>query len=296
MNGQKSTHCKAVIFGAGEAGLAAYDSLKSDYDIIAFVDNDHAKHHTMINEIVVISADDLLQSAAQKVLIASEYSEQIIKQLEALHITQDVEVLASCYLSKIDFSQPENREQATQVLLALCECMNKMDLRYYVDAGTLLGIIRDDALIPWDDDLDLALHASDVAIFEIVLPDIIAALESKLSATYQVSKYMTKHAFGAVPKGAIRSFKLAPTDPQSSLPKIDIFIKYVGGEHMDYCLASRGIRMPSVHFNARCEYTFRQAIIRVPYLHEAYLQEHYGDWQTPKPEWSLHELENATLF
>ena len=38
--------------------------------------------------------------------------------------------------------------------------MQKAQLPYTADAGTLLGLCRDGNLIPWDDDLDLMLPAS----------------------------------------------------------------------------------------------------------------------------------------
>jgi len=286
----------AVIFGAGDAGCAAYELLRNEYNIVAFADNDASKFNTELLGLKVISANEIRTSGVQKVLIASEYSEQIFKQLTTLKLEQTIEVLASRYLKAIDFSQTEIREQATSVLLSLCDKLNITDIRYYVDAGTLLGIVRDGELIPWDDDLDIALHAADTEQFESYLPLLLDELKNIYDVQYTANSYTTKTGFGAVPAGAIRNFKLLPTEPKSTMPMIDVFVKYIHGDNMDYCLASRGIRMPSVHFDSYDEFVFKQQVIKLPHQHEAYLRAHYGDWQTPKPDWSLSELDNSTLF
>ena len=296
MSELSQTKIKVVIFGAGDAGCAAYELLRSEFNIVAFADNDASKYNADLRGIKVISANDIKASGAQKVLIASEYSEQIFKQLIALKLEQKIEVLASRYLKSIDFSQAEIREQATQVLLNLCAKLNNIDVRYYVDAGTLLGIVRDGGLIPWDDDLDIALHAADLSLFESQLPILVDELKNTFGEQYSVNTYTAKAEFGAVTAGAIRSFKFMPTEPKSTMPMIDVFVKYIDGKDMDYCLASRGIRMPSIHFDSFDDFVFREQHIKLPHQHKAYLHAHYGDWQTPKPDWSLSELDNATLF
>ncbi|WP_412972744.1 LicD family protein [Glaciecola sp. MF2-115] len=296
MREQNEAKLNAVIFGAGEAGCAAYELLQGQFHIRAFVDNDAAKHGSELQGIQIIGPEDIRSIGVDKILIASEYSEQIEAQLKSMGLEQDIEVLSSRYLKAIDFSAPEVREKAIQALLALCAILNKTNIRYYVDAGTLLGIVRDGDLIPWDDDLDIALHADDLAELAVQLPDVLEAMQEAIGVQYSVNTHMNNTAFGAVAEGAVRSLKLLPVDLSSGMPMIDVFVKYIDGDNMDYCLASRGIRMPAIHFSSHDELLFRQQIIKLPYDHKAYLQTHYGDWQTPKPDWSLSELDNSTLF
>lgn len=49
-----------------------------------------------------------------------------------------------------------------KVFLSVCE---KLDLKYYMFAGTAIGTLREEGFIPWDDDLDVAMPRDDYEIF-----------------------------------------------------------------------------------------------------------------------------------
>ena len=48
------------------------------------------------------------------------------------------------------------------------ELLNKNNIFYWICHGTLLGIIRDKDLIPWDHDIDIAVWADDVSEEKII--------------------------------------------------------------------------------------------------------------------------------
>ena len=49
------------------------------------------------------------------------------------------------------------------MLLKTIDILNQKRIKYWLDAGTLLGIIRDGDLIPWDYDADLGILADSAA-------------------------------------------------------------------------------------------------------------------------------------
>lgn len=52
-----------------------------------------------------------------------------------------------------------------ELLKAFLEVCRKLNLRYYLVGGTLLGAVRHQGFIPWDDDIDLAMPREDYEVF-----------------------------------------------------------------------------------------------------------------------------------
>lgn len=52
-----------------------------------------------------------------------------------------------------------------ELLKAFLQVCQKLSLRYYLMGGTLLGAVRHQGFIPWDDDIDVAMPREDYEIF-----------------------------------------------------------------------------------------------------------------------------------
>lgn len=60
----------------------------------------------------------------------------------------------------------EVQRTAVGILFAVADFCERHGLRYYLHAGTLLGAVRHEGMIPWDDDVDIIMPRRDYEAFE----------------------------------------------------------------------------------------------------------------------------------
>jgi len=306
----------AVIFGASQSGQCALEKLQEQYRIVAFADNAATLVGTHIDNIPVIPPESIvsLMPTPEKVFIASEFFEQIQRQLinDIGLNEQSVEVLPTSIIKPLSLGENESTLRiAESILLTVCRSLQTQQVPYHIDAGTLLGIYRDGGLIPWDDDLDIAVSSEFTQQAKQALENALPEINRLTKAQWQVDVHYAGQGFGAVQQGDIRGIKLKCSDLKSadstradlkrgnaeaSLPMLDIFFKYIEGDTMDYVLSSRGLTMPSKHLLKTETIVFCGELLAIPSDVEEYLTRHYGDWKTPVRDWHLGMLQNATVF
>ena len=57
-----------------------------------------------------------------------------------------------------------------EILLEVDKVCKRHDIKYWLSSGTLIGAMRHDGFIPWDDDLDIEMMRSDYLRLMEVLP------------------------------------------------------------------------------------------------------------------------------
>lgn len=150
-----------IVFGASKAGENFLKN-QNEYNILAIADNDPNKHNKHLNNILIISPNQIVNYQYDYIVIASMFIEGITKQLiKDLSIDQEKIIYVPKRLLKIEdretFGDLETKKLAYQYLELLSNFFNKHEYKYYLNFGTLLGIVRDGDLISWDDDIDLAI-------------------------------------------------------------------------------------------------------------------------------------------
>ena len=74
----------------------------------------------------------------------------------------------TCYrLYSVPHKQRLLRRYGYEALGKIHEAFSNADISYFVDYGTLLGLVRDQALIPHDSDMDIALCPNPIRLHEV---------------------------------------------------------------------------------------------------------------------------------
>ena len=156
-----------------------------------------------------------------------------------------------------------SRAQAEAILTHVSEVAQSAKTRLFPMGGTLLGLVRDQALISWDKDLDFGCFEEEASLRD--LWDIFSS-----------SPYF-------IPMGTVgeRLIKLR----HLSGVTVDVFVNFHDGDARWHggsyvCWTDRDFRLKSTEIGGRH--------FLVPNDCEAYLEHHYGaDWRRPDPHFDV---------
>ena len=151
-------------------------------------------------------------------------------------------------------------------LMEITNLLDSLNIKWFLFGGGLLGIYRDNKLIPWDNDLDIAVLAEEL---EKHFDYIIENLQQNGFSLYKSNK-------------SFKNIKIA-------------FKKNDFEYELDGFYSSKSYRMrrlwkyPGHYFEKNQYILFKESKISTPYPIEDFLKLTYGcDWKTPiKPK--LHE-------
>jgi lipopolysaccharide cholinephosphotransferase len=155
---------------------------------------------------------------------------------------------------------------------------------YTLEGGTLLGIVREDRLLPWDTDLDLT-------ITRMYAKKLLAARWKFWLKGYRTRIRKVKHDSKHFKKGEPRILKIQTTRFFffKDVSLMDIFIKDLVDERYFWTVTEKEVlkSAPRHYYENFKQFKFRNKLYSIPEQFDAYLQSRYGDWRTPKQTWDL---------
>ena len=203
----------------------------------------------------------------------------------------------------------ENVVKSIEVLKSVIEVLNRLNIDYYLDFGTLLGAVRDGKLIPWDDDIDISiLNQSDCK----KLPEALKILKKEYSLRPSLLTYRKSYEKRAKKNREIFHQGVEFTSPDNcSIAKvrdnrfwifgrgnicIDIFCKYEKSEKLYWEAYGKVNSVPSNLLSGELtEIDFYGLKCKIPKDYENYLEYKYGEsWRVPNREWS-HDTEDFSI-
>ena len=178
-------------------------------------------------------------------------------------------------------------DTAKYLLEGTVDVLEEEKCNYFLDAGTLLGAIRDKKFIPWDHDVDLGIIYNNQKKIDELIKALkqnfyVRALEFKdAPEIWKPGKYRIIKVYKKI--GLFRRDKLC----------LDIFIFYkstlekTGEEVYKYGVWGRNAFYPENILKEFKSIEFYNRKYIVPKNTSDFLEFKYGkDWRTPKKEWS----------
>ena len=176
--------------------------------------------------------------------------------------------------------------------------LTKHGIKYFLEGGTLLGIVRDGDLLPWDHDVDISIDYSDAEKLD------------KLRWRFYFMGYRLtcrkgRKSYGPIKQNDYRIFKLKPLGYSflkmfyapfaEKMVVLDIFVKKDDDKYTYWQSMGKFLRVDKSHYESHETIDFMGYKLTAPYNYKDYLTAKYGDWSVPVKEWHCKDDEKTIV-
>ena len=187
----------------------------------------------------------------------------------------------------------KNVDIAHKLLYDVTMELEKTGVSYWLEGGTLLGIIRENRLLPWDNDMDISMYIKDCW-------KLIKVAIKLFFKGYRISTRFYNRNLGPFKKGEMRIIKVRNYEKYFKKGEVmlDIFLKRK--VEKDY-FWTVGIKSPVLKSSPAKYYDeldwtdFDGKKYMISKDYEGYLTYRYGDWKTPVKVWNFKKDDNAIV-
>ena len=164
-----------------------------------------------------------------------------------------------------------------KMLFETLDMFDRRGITYWLDDGSLLGLVRDGAFIPWDHDVDIGVPGE-------AIPQILAMKHAFLP------KYLLRprHTYDTWLPGTVRSIKIKTVWEKMMQINfhIDLFAKYKINGHYHWIDSDALKCIEGSYYDKLDTIQWEGRSIFIPSNPEEYLAIRYGDWRTPTKDFS----------
>lgn len=183
----------------------------------------------------------------------------------------------------------KNLKEAEILLPAITSIFEQHKIAYWLEGGTLLGIRRENRLLPWDDDLDISLHVTEVSKLRSLIKDL------KVKG-YRIRERRFTITSNEFKKGDLRMIKIRKRRFFGLFKGkvcLDVFVKYTHTDKTYWEIDNKTKYVPTHFYESFKTIAFQNKSYPIPDNTDGYLTHRYGDWQTPVKEWNTSTDDKA---
>lgn len=192
----------------------------------------------------------------------------------------------------------KNLIKARKVLFDVVSFLDNEKINYHLEGGTLLGIVRDKELLPWDHDVDLSISVNDAEKF--------ARKRWKIFLKgYRVTTRRMNQDIGALKKGQYRIFKVKQFLPsiikwafpaaKKFMVVADIFVKASDEQYTYWQAMDKIMRVDKKYYSYHEIIEYNGLKLKAPFEYHNYLTDKFGDWKTPVKNWKCGKDEKTII-
>ncbi len=175
-------------------------------------------------------------------------------------------------------------EKSLRLLERATTFLEKYNIPYWLEGGTLLGIIRENRLLPWDNDLDISIRSEDFDRLRRILPKFFYRGMIAKVREYKIDDPPFQ-------KGEVRLIKVYATKYLffKSPLVLDIFVKKKLDDQYYWVVGVKRRAkkaVPARFYDELTTVQFNNKTYSIPKLTDEYLTYRYGDWRTPVKTWN----------
>lgn len=183
------------------------------------------------------------------------------------------------------------KDKAERMLAKVGKIFRENNIKYTLEGGTLLGIVRENRLLPWDNDMDLTTTQDE-------LKKLKKLRFSLWKAGYRVRFRYYKKDVLPFKKGEIRMMKIQTRKFYffKEFALLDVFIKKRIDDKYYWTVTTKNPILKSVpaeFYDNLTEIDFLYTKFSIPKKCNEYLTYRYGDWKTPVKEYDFTKDDNA---
>lgn len=181
-----------------------------------------------------------------------------------------------------------NLSSARKILFTVTSLLDSKKIPYHLEGGTLLGLVRDNDLLPWDYDVDLSIpekYAKDFLMLKFQL----------LKRGYKISVRKSMVEVGSIKKGEYSIFKIKPIfsyflywfvpNYNEQFVVLDVFVKSNDENYTYWQAKGKVMRVENKYYDSHKTIQYLGHELKIPNHYESYLTEKYGNWKIPVKEW-----------